>query len=164
MRAILDFGAGALRHTLPLLKAGFEVCAVEFERGFQREVAAEALRRAQEDGHFTSLIWPHDYLANGRRFDAALLCYVTQTMPVPKERARVLKGLAKKLKRDSYVLYMSRYNQGAANIASRQRVSDGFYMWPKREQHSFYREFSTPETHEMFSDYGFRYIRCLSQR
>jgi hypothetical protein len=113
LRTVLDFGAGALRHTLPLLKAGFEVCAVEFERGFDREIAAEARKRAEQDARFTSLIWPHEYLDSGRRFDIALLCYVIQTMPIPKERDLVLKSLAKKLKRDAYVLYMSRYNQGA---------------------------------------------------
>lgn len=143
VRSILDFGAGVLRHTLPLLKADFEVCAVEFEHGFERDVAAESRRKAEGDPRFTSLIWPHDYLASGRRFDAALLCYVIQTMPIPKERVLVLKSLAKKLKRDSYVLYMSRYNQGAASISKKQRVSDGFFMWPKREHHSFYREFNT---------------------
>jgi hypothetical protein len=164
VRTILDFGAGALRHTLPLLKAGFEVCAVEFERGFDRDVAAEARRRAERDGRFTSLVWPQDYLASGRRFDAALLCYVLQTMPIPRERFVVLKSLAKKLKRDSYVLYMSRYNQGADRIAKKQRVSDGFFMWPRREEHSFYREFGTPDTHEMFRKRGFHYIRNLSQR
>ena len=32
VKSILDLGAGALRHTIPLLKAGFEVWSVEFEK------------------------------------------------------------------------------------------------------------------------------------
>src|SRR2546429_616534 len=31
VQKIVDFGAGALRHTFPLLDTGFQVCAVEFE-------------------------------------------------------------------------------------------------------------------------------------
>jgi len=36
IETILDFGAGSLRHTFPLLKSGFKVCAVEFKEQFQR--------------------------------------------------------------------------------------------------------------------------------
>lgn len=150
VRSIVDFGAGALRHTLPLLAAGFDVYAVEFELGFQRPVCAAALNEARRYANFTELIWPHDFLSSSTRFDAALLCYVLQTMPMPKERDKVLNALKRKLKAESYLLYMSRYNQGAGTISPNQRVSDGFFMWPKRDQHSFYREFATADTHEMF--------------
>jgi len=30
VEAVLDFGAGSLPHTFPLLRRGFKVCAVEF--------------------------------------------------------------------------------------------------------------------------------------
>lgn len=161
---IVDFGAGALRHTIALLEAGFEVCAVEFEQAFLRPTSGEALKVARGFPNFTSLIWPYDYLADKRQFDAALVCYVLQTMPVPVERALVIKSLRKKLKEISYLVYMSRFNQGAGSISRAQRVSDGFFMWPKRDLHSFYREFATQDTHDMFSAEKFNYIRSLSQR
>lgn len=161
---VVDFGAGALRHTLPLLEAGFEVCAVEFEAAYQRPVCSRALEEAKKYANFSSLLWPHDFLADRRRFDAALLCYVLQTMPVPAERALVLKALKKRLVADSYLLYMSRFNQLPAGIKKDQRVSDGYFMWPKRTQHSFYREFTTAETHLLFESHGLRRIRSLSQR
>ena len=41
LTTILDFGAGALRHTIPLLEAGFQVTAVEYREAFQRERAAQ---------------------------------------------------------------------------------------------------------------------------
>jgi hypothetical protein len=46
---ILDFGAGALRHTFPLLDAGLQVCAVEFEECFARPICSKALADARKD-------------------------------------------------------------------------------------------------------------------
>ena len=163
VQTILDFGAGALRYTIPLLDAGFEVCAVEFEQTYQRQVSGKALRQAKEFPNFTSLIWPYDYLADKRQLDAALLCYVLQTMPIPTERALVIKSVRKKLREISYLLYMARFNQ-TGNISRVQRVSDGYFMWPTRQTHSFYREFQTDETHDMFASQNFKRIRSLSQR
>jgi hypothetical protein len=164
VQRVLDFGAGALRHTISLLEAGFEVCSVEFAEAFQRPASGEALNLARTFSNFTSLVWPHDYLADVRRFDAALLCYVLQTMPLPDERGIVIKSLRKKLKDISYLVYMARANQFADNLNRGRKVVDGFYMWPQRRMHSFYREFSTEETHAMFDAQNFKYIRSLSQR
>jgi hypothetical protein len=160
---IVDFGAGAMRHVFPLLSAGFEVCAVEFKEQFARPVCAESLKEAEKNPNFTKLIWPQDFIEDKRRFDAALLCYVLQTMPVPKERELVLKLLKKKLNDDAYLLLMSRYNQ-LDSIPRKRRVSDGYYMWPDREYHSFYREFKTEEVHDKMREYKFNHIRSLSER
>ena len=37
-------------------------------------------------------------------------------------------------------------------------------MWPKRERHSFYREFTTDETLDMFAAHGFYRIHGTSLR
>jgi hypothetical protein len=160
---VVDFGAGALRHTFPLLDAGFQVCAVEFEDQFKRPACSQARAVATKHANFSSLIWPRQFKEDRRRFDAALLCYVLQTMPLPKERELVLRFLRKKLRDDGYVLWMSRYGQ--MDDASRSnRVSDGIYRWKEREHQSFYREFTTEETHDMFSQLGFKHIRSLGIR
>ncbi len=161
---ILDFGAGALRHVTPLLEAGMTVCGVEFEAAFLRPAASAALADAKLHPHFSRLVWPHNFLADSRKWDGALLCYVLQTMPKDDERRSVVRSIFKKLKPDSYLFYMSRYNQFPIRISSAQRVEDGYFMWPKRSVHSFYREFETDETHELFEEYGFRRIRSLSER
>jgi hypothetical protein len=160
---VLDFGAGALRHTIPLLRAGFEVCAVEFEEGFQRPVSRKALKKAKRFHNFSALIWPKQFVRDPRRFDAALLVYVLQIMPVPSEREEVLRQLQRKLNSDTYLFYASRFDQITAHDRS-HRVSDGYYRWPKREHHSFYREFTTEETREMMSRHGFSRIKSLSER
>ncbi|NIM94971.1 MAG: hypothetical protein GTO18_14820 [Anaerolineales bacterium] len=164
---ILDFGAGALRHTIPLLEAGFEVCAVEFEKGFSRPKCQIALAEARDYHNFSALIWPDDFIKDTRKFDAALLIYVLQTMPIKKEREAVIKYIYKKMPwtivRDSYVFYASRYGQ-LKGIANKYRVSDGYYMWPSRKFHSFYTEIPTEKTHKMFKIHGFKRIRSLSKR
>src|SRR5439155_27303182 len=94
---IIDFGAGSLRHTFPLLDAGFQVCAVEFQENFDRPVCAKALAEAKQHSNFSTLIYPNDFISDRRRFDAAFLCYVLQVMPIRTERDTVLKHLRKKL-------------------------------------------------------------------
>jgi len=163
VESIVDFGAGALRHTFPLLQAGFQVCAVEFEEQFKKPICTEALHKADKHANFTKLIWPSDFRKDKRHFDAALLCYVLQTMPLHEERKLVLKLLRNKLSNDSYLLLMSRYGQ-ISGIPRERTVEDGYYMWPDRAAHSFYTEFTTEETHKMVGDYGFRSLRSLSER
>ncbi|SRR6266496_1570866 len=163
VQTIVDFGAGAFRHTLPFLDAGFQVCAVEFEQALRLKECSNALAKAQQNPNFSKLIWPKDFKKDSRRFDAALLIYVIQTMPVPKERNVVLRSLSKKLKRDAYLFYMSRYNQ-VAGLGTDRRISDGFFMYPKRKMHSFYRDFTAEETHSLFGKHRFRRDKSLSER
>lgn len=160
---VLDFGAGALRHTFPLLDAGFQVCAVEFEKGFTRPMARKALDKAKRHHNFSAMVWPDQFIAEKRKFDAAILAFVIQIMPIPKERIAVIRHIHKKLNRDAYLFYAARFGQILDSDQSHM-VSDGFYRWPKREAHSFYREFTTEQTHEMFEKQGYSRIRNLSER
>ena len=50
-RRVLDFGAGALRHTIPFLKSGFEVIAVEYKEAFDRPVANGRLSKYRDHGN-----------------------------------------------------------------------------------------------------------------
>jgi hypothetical protein len=159
---ILDFGAGALRHTLPLLRSTFQVCAVEFEEAFKRSEAADALVRAERSGNFSKLIWPKAFQKDRRRFDAAILSYVLQVMPEPDERRAVVKHIARKLEEGGYLLYMSRIGQVTPDMKTR-KLNDGFWMWPNREYHSFYREFSSEETHELMEKHGLVRERSWSE-
>ncbi len=164
VREILDFGAGDLRYAIPLLKAKFNVCAVEFEEQFSKPSCKKALDEARNryEG-LSTLVWPVDFLKDRRKFDAALLCYVLQVMPLKSERYLVLEQLGRKLRPFSYLLYMSRFHQ-MEGTSEDHRVSDGYYKWPERSRHSFYREFETKETHEMIKGHGFEYIEYLSER
>jgi SAM-dependent methyltransferase len=160
---ILDFGAGALRHCFPLLDAGFEVCAVEFKEGFTRPACQKALEEASKHAGFSALIWPKDFINDRRKFDAALLFYVVQVMPLDKERQLVLKQIYRKLRDDAYLVYAARYGQ-ITKEDTKHKVSDGYYKWPDRKQHSFYREFTTETTHTLMNAHGFTRIRSLGER
>ena len=74
---------------------------------------------------------------------------------LPKERKHVLKFLRRKLRDDAYLLWMSRFGQ---------MDDDGIFRWKEREHQTFYREFTTEETHEMFNDHGFKRVRSLGVR
>ncbi len=163
VQRVLDFGGGALRHTLPLLKAGFEVCVVEFEEAFARDAAGRARAKAEKNANFSALVWPREFLKDRRKFDAALLSFVLQTMPIKSERNKVLKELAKKLRGDAYLFYMSRYGQDTKEDR-KHRVKDGFYRWPERTTHSFYAEFKTEDTHKWLAKCGFERIKSLGAR
>jgi len=162
VKTILDFGVGSLRHTIPLLKAGFNVCAVEFEECFARTFCSSYLQIALNHSNFSAMVWPSDFIKSPRRFDAVLLSFVLQVMPVPSEREAVLKHITKKMRGDSYLLYMSRYNQIFPEDA-KHRVSDGYYRWPDRATHSFYREFTGEETEKMMNRYGLERIKSLGR-
>ena len=158
VESICDFGAGALRHAMPLLDEGFQVYAVEFEETYRRPVSQEKLTRAISYGNFKNLILPKSFRGLSGAFDAALLCYVLQIMPLEEERELVLSLLRKKLKRYGVILYMSRFGQ-LERMNTEYRCSDGYYLQPKRRYHSFYREFTTEETNKLFNKYGFKRVR-----
>ncbi len=164
VETIVDFGAGALRHTFPLLEAGFEVCAVEFEEQLKKPAVAEAYAKAEHDfPNFCTLVWPKHFKKDKRHFDAALVCYVLQVMPIRKERDVVLQLLKKKLNAESYLLVMSRFGQ-SRGIPKEQVVKDGFYMYPERDAHSFYSELPTEQLRKQIERHGFHRIRPLSER
>jgi len=165
VRRVIDCGAGSLRHTLALLQAGFDVCAVEFEHSFGRNLAAEALGKAKRFPGF-SILRPDEFLRTSAQFDAALLCYVLQIMPIPKERHLVIHALRTKLGGRSYLLYAGTCNRfsGSYFATKAQRVSDGYFLWGHRNIQTFYREFSSRETDRMFRRVGFEKVNSLSRR
>src|SRR5438270_12965959 len=53
VQTVLDFGVGSLRNTFPLLDAGFDVCAVEFEECFGRPFCSAYLQLAMKRPNFS---------------------------------------------------------------------------------------------------------------
>ena len=152
-RRILDFGAGALRHTIPMLRfADVQVCAVEFEEAFEKGVAKAACAKARANPSFSELIWPVGFKKDRRKFDAAILSFVLQVMPEKSERELVVKLIAKKLVDGGLLLYMSRTRQ-VTKAMGKRRLRDGYYMLPDRARHSFYTEFTHEQTNELMAKY-----------
>lgn len=164
VNSILDFGAGSLRHTFPLLACGFQVCAVEFIEQFQRNVCHLALQIAKKSPNFSALIFPEEFIKNRRKFDAAILAFVVPTMPRDNERKKLLKLLRRKLESNSYIFWMSQYGKYGPVVGAANRVKDGWYLHPERKNHSFYTEFRNTEIDDMFKKIGFNRLRVFSQR
>lgn len=164
IETVLDFGAGTLRHTFPLLKSGFKVCAVEFKEQFERPVGKKALKRAQRSPNFSALVFPEQFVKDKRTFDAAILSFVVPTMPLPDERKALLKLIKKKLKKNSVIFWMSQFGKYAKVQRDSNRISDGWYLNPNREMHSFYTELKNEEIDKMLKKISYRRIQSPSKR
>lgn len=155
-RRILDFGAGALRHAVPLLDKGFEVTVVEYESAYQRPKASQM--RAQAEGYagFTELVWPDDFLKCKLKFDVALLVYVLQVIPVKKERDIVLNAIAKRFDHNGpkRLYYASRFGEARA-LPEETRYNDGWVKGVAVGDRSFYTEWNAAKTDKMFMACGF---------
>jgi len=157
-KKILDFGAGALRHTLPLLDAGFEVTAVEYQEAFNKSIAKNNLEIAKTKGNFNELIWPKDFISSTEKYDIILLIYVLQTIPEKEDREQILNEIKRKL--DNYgpkrVYYASRYGD-SIDLKDEDRFKDGWIKKLKNPKQSFYTEWNAKETHDMFLKKKFQY-------
>lgn len=163
VKSILDFGCGSLRHTLPLLNAGFEVCAVEFTEQFNKPKCKENLQKAQQSPNFSTLLFPNQFIKNRKKYDAVLLVYVIQTMPIPREREYLIDLVYSKMKKESYLLYMSRYGQ-VKGLPNERKINDGYYMNITSKNKTFYTDFKTSYTHDKFKRHKLTHIRSLSDR
>jgi hypothetical protein len=86
-------------------------------------------------------------------------------MPLEKERRKLLKIIIKKkLRKKSYILWMSQYGKMDDSIGPANRVKDGWFLCPDRKFHSFYSEFTNEEIDEMFSKLKYTRIRSPSNR
>src|ERR1051326_1839454 len=155
-KRVLDFGAGALRHSLPLLKKGFEVIAVEYERAYQRPKAK--VMRAQAEGYdgFTELVWPNDFLKCDLKYVVALLVYVLQVIPVKKERDIVLSAIADRFDRNGpkRLYYASRFGE-ARTLPDDTKYNDGWVRGVGVNDRSFYTEWNAANTDKFFKSCGY---------
>jgi len=81
---ILDFGAGNLRHSVPLLELGHHVTAVDYQDLFDKpsDLVKKNLAKARTyDKRFGQLVYPSDFVAFNGQFDLVLLINVLNIMP-----------------------------------------------------------------------------------
>lgn len=154
---VLDFGAGALRHTIPLLEADFEVTAVEYERAYTRPKAAEYKAVAEKYDTFTELLWPHDFLKSKVKYDVAILSYVLQVIPVKSERHVILKAIAERFAKSSpkRLYYASRVGD-AKTLENEMKHGDGWVKGVGDNDRSFYTEWNSADTDAFFEKAGFQ--------
>jgi hypothetical protein len=153
---VLDFGAGALRHTIPLLKAGIQVTAVEYERAYQRPKANEHLQEARKYDGFTELIWPHAFLKSKIRYDVALLTFVLQVVPVRIDREIVLRAIGEHFAKNGpkRLFYASRFGEADA-LPKDTQYNDGWVRGKGENDRSFYTEWKAADTDKFFKSQNY---------
>jgi len=161
---ILDFGAGKLRNSLFLLRRGFRVGGVEFEKLSQTNAGKTAYHNARtRHRKFWTLVYPDDFLAAPQTFDLALLVNVLNIMPVPAERLLVIQESYRKLNAGGHVLWYSQY--GDADYKKRctddVRFGDGYYIGKNRRFKTFYREYSAAEMDSVMVANGFEFVKSF---
>jgi len=158
-RRVLDFGAGALRHCMPLLKKGFEVIAVEYERAYNRPTAGKRKAQAEKYPGFTKLLWPAEFLSSKVTYDVALLIYVTQVIPVKMERELIIKEIARRYAKNSprRLYYAYRYGEGAS-IPDEMKYNDGWVRGVGQHGRTFYAEWNAADTHAFFLHSGYERV------
>jgi hypothetical protein len=159
LETILDFGAGALRHAVPLLRAGFNVIAVEYEIAYSRPRAAEARKTAQRFSGFTQLVWPADFVRSKLKYDVAILAFVLQVVPVKVERKVIIDEIAKRFDPSGprRLYYASRYGDGP-KLPEENRYNDGWIKGRGQHDRTFYTEWSGPDTHAFFKKSKFEKV------
>jgi hypothetical protein len=155
---VLDFGAAKLRNTLYLLKKGYKVGAVEFEKIKKESDQARKMFEEAETfkGKFKKLVYPHEFVKSTEKFHLVLLINVLSTMPVPVERLEVLNYCREKLRGDGYLFYYSMHGDSKykEKCTEDKRISDGYHM-DSGKYKSFFREFEDYEVDFMLQSNGF---------
>ena len=143
---ILDFGAGKLRHTVPLLKLGHHVTAVDYRDLYYKpsDQVAKNLADAKAYGkRFGQLVYPSDFVAlDGQQFELVLLINVLNIMPDPLERLFVIEHCNKKLKeKNGYLLFFCQHGDIFQIAAASDKVTDGGCTEGKGRR-TFYKDYN----------------------
>ena len=156
---VLDYGAGALRHTIPFLEAGLQVFSVEFESAYSRPKAKIARDKANHFGNFFRILNPSDFLNSKIVYDVAILTYVLQVMPIKLERDLVLEEIATRFDPEGprQLFYASRYGE-ALSLPESTRYNDGWVRGRTEKGYSFYTEWKSSETDDIFLKFGYERI------
>jgi SAM-dependent methyltransferase len=158
-RKILDFGAGRLRNTWPLLRdKSFDVYACEFEKATARGSSVHA--QANKSG-LKILIYPQEFNSFAGTFDAVLLSYVLHILPDKKARLDVLRGCYSKLAPGGVLVVASpEYNTPIRRTCTpADAYNDGWVRFnePRYKRKSFYSEPSREALHKLLETAKFNY-------
>ena len=84
-------------------------------------------------------------------------------MPRKEERRKLLFLLKNKMKKKSFIFWMSQRGKYNDILKDEIVVRDGWYLHPRRHYHSFYTEFETSEIDKMMKKIDFNIIKPLGK-
>lgn len=160
LKSILDFGAGKLRITYPLLKKNKEVCAVEFEKLANNEITiSKQVKCNRYRGNYKGIIYPHNFLSDKNKYDLGILINVLPFMPIFTERLLALLKIYECLKDKSYLLWYAmreppKYKK--RRLSGKYVCGDGVWMRDKEKTKTFYKYYNPKELDELMFVAGFK--------
>jgi 2-polyprenyl-3-methyl-5-hydroxy-6-metoxy-1,4-benzoquinol methylase len=142
---ILDFGAGKLRHTLPLLEKGHIVDAVDYRSLYAKpspEIRKNLIRAQQYGDRFKQVIYPAEFAKQQVDYDLILLINVLNIMPEPLERYFVLHKCNENLSKGGHLLWFCQFGDALQlKATSELRITDGGCT-SKRGRKTFYKDYN----------------------
>lgn len=144
---ILDFGAGNLRHSVPLLALEHLVTAVDYQDLFDKpsDLVKKNLQKALTYGkRFGKLVYPSGFVTIKRRFDLVLLINVINIMPEPLERLFVIEHCGNKLQKNGHLLWFCQHGDSVQIAAASDVVTDGGCTTGKGRK-TFYKDYNDKE-------------------
>lgn len=165
IKTVLDFGAGRLRNTWPLLlDKNFDVYICEFEELIPEK--ATILIRAKTMG-LKTLYYPKKLKEAQGKFDAILLSYVLNTLPDKKCRKEVLNACYDSACKGAFLIVSTpNYNTNVRRSCSdSDRYDIGWvrYAAKKYKHKAFYSEPSKQYLKDLVSSSGFKWERDWNQ-
>jgi hypothetical protein len=144
---ILDFGAGKLRHTVPLLELGHSVDAVEYRELFHdpsNQVKSNLTKARSYGKKFTSVVYPSQFIKLKRSYDLVMLINVLNVMPEPLERLFVLARCNRALPKGGHLLWFCQHGDATQLKATAEKLTDGgCTSGPGRK--TFYKDYRTQD-------------------
>ena len=151
---VIEIGAGFLRNSLFLLKAGFRVTALEVP-GMEERFPDSFADFRTRGGAFTFR------LPRSPRFDLALATFVIETICNKRIRARILRDLCRSLNHSGCLIISAR---GPSDLVTAHqkgvRCSDG-YLTPG---YTFARSYTPKQLLKLLSGCGFRRVDFLHRK
>lgn len=142
---ILDFGAGKLRHTVPLLEKGYTVDAVDYQSLYIKpspEIRKNLARAKQFGDRFKQVIFPAEFAKRRIDYDLILLINVLNIMPEPLERYFVLHKCNENLSNGGHLLWYSQFGDAfQLEATSELRITDGGCT-SKKGRKTFYKDYN----------------------
>jgi len=159
---ILDFGAGKLRHTIPLLEIGHFVDACDYRSLYEKpsqEIKKNLEKARKYKKYFSQLIYPADFAKIAVQYDLIMMVNVLNVMPEPLERYFVLQKCNQHLSNGGYLLWFCQYGDAEQlNSTEDFRITDGGCT-TKKGRKTFYKDYNSRKAVlRMMGVMGFEYV------
>jgi len=156
VRTLADVGAGRLRSAIPLLRRGFDVCAVETDVQLSRieDLISDINRRAI--GARLTCMSIEEFSSSRLMLDGAISICVLHTIPDTQTRKGILLAIRRNVKAGGHVLVDVPFGEPyyRKKMTKDRSYRDGFLMG-RESCMTFYKDYQEEELIEFVEELGF---------